>query len=228
MEGNVNQAGLRGHPIYLEPMRALGAIVAIYSSIPQQGKSEIKKYLIERRGFREVKFAYVLKKMAKTFLISFGYTDQEAERYIEVDKHLPLQRIPGMPTSRWIQQSLGTDWGRHLIHPELWVMRWEMTARTWSRSGVGVVADDLRFPNEVESVRRLGGSTWRVERPDVKISPEVLEHASEGRLNEHKFNRVIVNDGSIEDLYKAIDKALPRTGGGGPYPRRKPGTPKQF
>jgi hypothetical protein len=142
------------------------------------------------------------------FLIEHGYPETTAWEYIEEKKQEPLTRIAGMPTARHILQTLGTNWGRHEIHPTVWLAEWECKARVWSRSGVVVVADDMRFPNEVEAVRRLGGVIWRIERPDSVIDEEVVAHASEGRLNEVKFDQTIVNDGTIGDLQLKADIAF--------------------
>jgi hypothetical protein len=80
-----------------------------------------------------------------------------------------------------------------------WVRVWEARARRH----IKVVADDCRFPNEVEAVKNMGGQVWKIVRPSV-INKET--HVSEGQLdNWDGFDQVIVNDGSLNDL---TDKVL--------------------
>lgn len=176
--------------------------------MPRQGKSTAAQRLIKKHDFRHLPFARLIKKMVMSLLVECGYTEPVALDYIENNKHLPLQRVSGFPTTRHLLQTLGTDWGRAHVSPTLWLDEWESKARVWSRTGVSVVADDLRFPNEVEAIRKLGGMIWRIERPDATVEAEVLAHASEGRLNTIKFNRVINNEGTVSELNKKVDKAL--------------------
>jgi hypothetical protein len=42
--------------------------------------------------------------------------------------------------------TLGTEWGRDAVHPDLWVRLWAASGPRTSR----VVVEDVRFPNEVE------------------------------------------------------------------------------
>lgn len=187
-----------------------GKIIGIYSSIPQQGKSTIREYLVNKYGFRHLPFARLIKQMVFTLLVQHGYRDEDAIRYIEVDKEVCLDRLHGAPTARYLLQTLGTDWGRHQVHNDFWTSEWECKAGVWSRSGVSVVADDLRFPNEMEALKRLGGKSWRVERPGSVI-PKSASHESEGRLSLMTFDRLINNEGCVKELYKKVDKALKYT-----------------
>jgi hypothetical protein len=187
-----------------------GKIIAIYSSIPQQGKSTIRDYLVGAHKFRYLPFARVLKRMVYTLLIEHGYSHETVIEYIEEKKHEPLNRVAGSPTARELLQTLGTDWGRHQVAMDLWLSEWESKARVWSRSGTSIVADDLRFPNEAEAVTRLGGKIWRVERPDMEELP-CHSHSSEGNLDSLKFDQVYNNDGTIEDLVKKVRQGLKYT-----------------
>lgn len=186
-----------------------GKVIGIYSSFQGQGKSTVADRLVKKHEFRRLPFARLLKRMTETFLVEHGYRNEEAVHYIEVDKEAHLTRVHGAPTARYLMQTIGTDWGRHCIHPEVWVADWELKAGAWSRSGISVVADDLRFPNEVEAIRRLGGKIWRIEKPDAETPTSLShEHESEGRLNMLDFDRVICNDGTIGHLNKKVDHAL--------------------
>jgi hypothetical protein len=185
-----------------------GKLVAIYSSFPYQGKSEARKRLVEKHGYRHLPFARLIKRMVFVFLIQHGYTEEQAIDFIEVNKDVPIDRVGGRPTARRLMHTLGTDWGRNSVYVDLWLTEWEMKARTWMKSGVSVVADDLRFPNEAQAVKRLSGMLWRIERPSVQPTQDDLSRESEGRLNAIKFDRMLINDGTVGQLWKNCDKAV--------------------
>lgn len=184
-----------------------GKVIAIYSSFPGQGKSVICQRLVKEHGFHHLPFARLIKRLAFVLLTEHGYSGNAAIRYLESEKEVHLDKIAGAPTARYLLQTLGTEWGRHIIHANLWLLEWETQARTLTDSGLNIVADDLRLPSEVEAVHRLGGRIWRVERPDAEI-PESSNHETEGRLNSVSFDRLLINDGTIESLYKKVDAAV--------------------
>ena len=68
--------------------------------------------------------------------------------------------------------------------------------------GLGrVVIDDVRFPNEVEMIQRLGGKVIRIDRP----GPAESTHASEIELDGFDgWDGVIVNDGTLGELEEKV------------------------
>jgi hypothetical protein len=64
-----------------------------------------------------------------------------------------------------------------------------------------VVVDDVRFPNEAQLIKSMGGQLWRIERPGLT---DATGHSSEGGLADWEFDRVIVNDGTVEDLVRDL------------------------
>jgi len=162
----------------------------------QSGKSEIYKQLAVTRGFVRHRFAGPLKAMMKA---GFGLTDEELDGNL---KEVPCAKLGGR-TPRWAQQSLGTEWGRELIHSDIWIMAWEATMP----QGCGIVADDVRFPNEVEAIRRHGGKLIAIQRPSLGLV-RTDTHASEAHANTLEADFRIVNGGSLEDLRQKIDEIL--------------------
>jgi hypothetical protein len=64
------------------------------------------------------------------------------------------------------------------------------------------VVDDVRFENEADLIKRMGGSMWKVVRPGVE---RASEHASEGGLDAWPhFDACIVNDGTLQQLTNAV------------------------
>ena len=170
-------------------------IIGLYSPAAQSGKSTVAKFLAQECGYEVVPFAQTLKEMLIPMLKALGYSDDEAYRLVHVDKAVVVPRAE--VSVRHMLRTLGTEWGRSCIHPEVWLRCWEERIKPYTL----VVADDVRFPNEAKLVRRLGGELWCVKRPGVL---RTHEHASEGGLDTYPhFTKLIANDGSLSDL---VDK----------------------
>lgn len=172
-------------------------LIGLYSSVPQSGKSTVANILVTQ-GYRVIPFAGTLKRMTHLMLADLGQTPAEVRHSMGAGKEQPCVLLPEI-TPRQIMQRLGTDWGRRLIDPELWVRCWKGQTIRSLGDGLCVVADDVRFPNEASAVRDLGGLVIRVLRPGGG-STEHIEHASEGALDGWAFDHTFVNDGSIDDL----------------------------
>ena len=69
------------------------------------------------------------------------------------------------------------------------------------------IITDVRFPNEAQAIKDRGGIVIRVNRLDVdKFTtnfPQTL-HPSETALDDYKFDHVIDNNGSLEELIGKI------------------------
>lgn len=81
-------------------------------------------------------------------------------------------------SARYILQTLGTEWGRKLIHPDIWITAWERAARAAAddRTCEIIVTDDVRFQNEADKIRLMGGKLIRIHRENFEVSGE---HESE-------------------------------------------------
>lgn len=67
------------------------------------------------------------------------------------------------------------------------------------------VISDVRYPNEAERIKSMGGVVLRVTRPGVG---PVADHISETGLDDYPFDAVIENDGSLLDLQGSVMIAL--------------------
>ena len=109
---------------------------------------------------------------------------------------------------RQIMQWWGTEYRRHQ-HQNYWVRKTEDRVRALlsERWGVqNVVITDVRFADEAELVRSLGGVIWRIERPGVGLAPGA--HVSETTGAEFLPSRVIDNGGSFAQLRERVLGAL--------------------
>lgn len=127
------------------------------------------------------------------------------------DKEAPLDILDGH-SARHAMQTLGTEWGRNCISPNLWVLAWRNEV---GRSiGIGadiIVADDVRFENEVQAIKDMGGLVIRVVRTmgEAQMNAEgrYFSHASE---QHHclSYDYTMVNDASLSDLVNTVDYVI--------------------
>jgi hypothetical protein len=188
------------------------------SGFAQSGKTTAALYLEQKYGIRRKHIAEPLRAMLAVLLTANGMKGDEITPYLEGD--LKEQVIPCLGvTSRYAQITIGTEWGRELISQDLW-------ANTWARGiadGESVMNDSVRFPNEAEAIRKLGGVVIMIKRPGTKpakfkwgkIGEFLYEkfglmwgvHDSE-RSDRIKADFVIHNDASVEQLYADLDEAM--------------------
>lgn len=166
------------------------------------GKSTVAKYLVQEKGYICVPFAAPLKKMLR----GLGLTDRETDGDL---KEQPSDILMGV-TPRFAMQRLGTEWGRNLIHPDLWIELWRREAQRLIANGHGVVADDCRFPNEAAVLRKLGGKIIGL-RTDEALDPVVDTHASEAHLIDPDV-KILNPKVSFDDLNARINGALEHLG----------------
>lgn len=120
--------------------------------------------------------------------------------------------IPAIGKSRrQIEQMLGTEWGRELIHPDLWNIilqhRIQKVLKDCPRTNL-VVIEGIRFENEATLVRAMGGTVIHVVRPSVMLEQLADQHESEKGTFAQEGDKILLNDGSIEELFSKIDAML--------------------
>jgi len=99
---------------------------------------------------------------------------------------------------RRLLQLIGTECGRMCINSDLWVTRWLDTA--YRHADIGrriIIADDVRFENEANIIRRLGSIIHILGRSDPSVDPT---HASETGILPLKDDLQIWNTSSIDNL----------------------------
>jgi hypothetical protein len=108
------------------------------------------------------------------------------------------------PEVRRLLQTLGTEAGRNHLGEQVWVDAWRRDAGTLLGQGRDVCVSDMRFLNEAQAVRSLGGQIWRVLRPGTARG----EHLSESELDQIVPDRVIQNGSSLEDLTRRVMREM--------------------
>lgn len=106
-----------------------------------------------------VRFADPLKAMMRALYDTAGLSFAETDRRIEGDLKQAFDPLLLGHTPRLAMQTLGTEWGRYQFGGDFWTRLW-MRRASLARSttpGVIVVAEDVRFREEVRAVREMGG-----------------------------------------------------------------------
>lgn len=123
------------------------------------------------------------------------------------------------PTVRQLLQEIGTEAGRDIIHPNIWVnalfadyVPFATTAGVKAnfREKSNWIITDVRFFNEVQAIKNRGGVVIRVNRKEyVEYQGKIVEafdaHPSETALDDYKdWDYVIDNNGTIEELVEKV------------------------
>lgn len=194
--GSVNFHPIESPPLVPALPAARRTIIG-FTGLAGSGKSECAHRLIAHHGFVRGKFAGALKEMMRALLRYRGADAATIERMVEGDlKEVPSPLLNGR-TSRHAMQTLGTEWGRDCICPELWVDT-EMDARA---AATNLVFDDVRFPNEAAAIKRAGGLVVSIKRPGAGVG--AAGHSSENGVG--AVDLTIVNNHSVGHLRERVD-----------------------
>lgn len=174
--------------------------------LANSGKSTAASYLAREYGFARVRFAGPLKAMVRGYLVTIGTPLDRIERMIEGDlKEEPCDAFCGR-SPRYALQTCGTEWGREMIAPDFWTRAWRLAVEAeFGRGAPGIVAEDVRFPEEAEAIRSLGGRVIRIERPSAE---PIGSHPSETQAIQ--FDTRLWNEGTVEILHIRLDGLMGR------------------
>ena len=193
------------------------------------GKDTIADYLVNLHHFRRESFANTLKDAVSAV---FGWDrtmlegrTKQAREWREQQDNWWTNRLGIVITPRWVLQNWGTEVCRNGFHDDIWIASLENKLRN---STDDVVISDCRFPNEIAAIKQSGGLVVRVVRgpepewydaavsrnrgPDGNatwsLSGRKLEqlgvHDSETAWVGTRFDVVLDNNGTLDDLYQQI------------------------
>lgn len=193
----------------------------------RSGKNTVAEMIAERHDVKQVAFATKLKVAAMRAL---GCSDHEEElvgladdckenwKFNVIVKHpeagdaIAAFGFDGRNYLQWF----GSECGRQTFGDTFWidqVLPNPLAQDGWPAAMLsfmypecsGLVVTDVRFPNEAERIKSLGGQVWEVQRPGLGSGDA---HASETPLPRELVDRVINNDGSLDDLRKKVEACL--------------------
>lgn len=166
----------------------------------RSGKSTVAA-ILKAHAFHEISFAEPIRDFTKQ-LLNFRSEDLEA------NKETPIDWLGGV-TPRRIMQTLGTEWGRQLIHPEIWLRVAMHEAKACMVEGCSdVVISDVRFANEAEAIVAEGGQIWRIYRDTTEPKLGQVLHPSEAEVGTIPFDGFIANNGTLGALMRKVRDEL--------------------
>ena len=172
------------------------------------GKSVSAEYF-KTKGFTEYSFAEPLKDIAKIF----GFTDRQL--YGNQSDKLQLHEYWNVSSRKFLQK-VGTELFRETlpkllpemnISESIWIDLFKIKLKN---SAGNYVVSDIRFLNEAEAIKKLGGIVIKLERNNSIFSKDhfEVEHQSEQQIDKIIADYTINNNGDIENLYKNINNIL--------------------
>ena len=186
------------------------------------GKGTVADILVEDHQFEKISFADKLKD-AVSILFDWPRDMLEGEtpdsRYWREQEDAFWTKETGRSvTPRLVLQEFGTDCMRNGFYDGIWVSFVKKTIM--DNPTTNYVIPDVRFENEVEVIKGMGGKVWCVKRgpdpvwfrqyQDLGIEPTDV-HPSEWRWAKASFEHNIYNEGTIDDLKSQVKGRLVST-----------------
>ena len=172
------------------------------------GKDTLGNHLVSKYGYIRIAFADPLKEVLKT-VFNFNDAQLYGESKETIDEYWKV-------TPRTVMQYVGTDMFRNQmgkIIPNIGTNIWiEVIKRKildiWKTNPTQkIVLTDLRFPNEINLIKELGGIIIRVKRNIDKSEDEfVVIHESETYIDMFDVDYDFENNQSKDMLYEKFDK----------------------
>lgn len=174
--------------LVLKNGRLIPRVTAIgLSGYAQAGKDTLGQYLWQNHAYTAVAFAEPMREAMRRLNPTVEINGNHIS-YVHALEHFgyeDLKKVAG--DVRPLMQRLGTEVGRNMFGENFWVD----LALKHIPDGSKVVFTDVRFPNEAQAVKSLGGEVWRISRPGTEPANA---HISETALDDYKFDAVLVND----------------------------------
>lgn len=156
------------------------------------GKDTVAKTLLDEYGFKRVAFADKLRE----FVLAINPILASGRRLSEEIDFVGWEIAKGQAEARRLLQETGLT-VRKFFGEDSWVN----LAFSGMNPTDSIVVTDVRFKNEADKIRHLGGVVWRVERPGVG---PVNSHISESQMDGYSYDAIINNDGSLDDLVEKV------------------------
>jgi hypothetical protein len=176
------------------------------------GKDTVADHIVRNHLFNKMSFADPIKKITQ---ILFGFDNEQlyGDKKETIDTNWNV-------TPRTVFQYLGTDIFRNDINKiipginnDFWInsfkVKYKNIINDDANTCKNIVIADVRFQNEVDAIHDLGGMVIKLSRPSLDQSMVNETHESElgvGNITNH--DHVIINDGTLTDLYDKMDHCI--------------------
>ena len=167
------------------------------SGLKRAGKDTVGSYLIQNYECKRFAFADEVKRLARELF---------PEEFVQND--MPVDLL------QWLGSTMRQR------NPDVWTNKLTSSI-TQTPTGSNLVVTDVRYPNEVQALKKLGFTIVKVQVPvevsverckatEINFTEELLLHESEqlAQSNEQYYDYVIENTGTLEELYKKVDEVV--------------------
>lgn len=183
------------------------------------GKGTVADILVQEYRFKKLSFADKLKDAVAEMFdwpreLLEGDTDQGRE-WRETPDTFWSRELDRDITPRYVLQVFGTECMRQGFYDGIWVSLVKKTIL--ENPFTNWVIPDTRFPNEVDMIKKIGGTVWRIKRgenpewfdlyKDQGIPPTDI-HPSEWAWAHTNFNFKILNNDSVDKLKSKVHRAI--------------------
>ncbi|MDN5399336.1 MAG: deoxynucleotide monophosphate kinase [Pseudomonas sp.] len=166
----------------------------------RSGKTTAAEHLAQTYLLEQYAFADPLRDGLMA-IFNLDPTDFEGDR-----KEQPLGWLDCSP--RQLMQSMGTEWARNTVHPNVWVKLAEQNLEYMTKAlgaVLGFVVSDVRFENEADLIRRRGGTVIHILRPNaLAVNP----HISEAGIAANSADLTLPNYGTVEGFLRSLDEVF--------------------
>jgi hypothetical protein len=181
--------------------------------VARSGKDSAAQHLIDNFGFTKIAFADGVRQMALG-IDPYVHTEQPRHyteggapmaRYSDVLKNIGYENAKALPDVRRLLQRCGTEGGRKIFGDDVWVSAMAHRIGALARRDANIVISDVRFPNEAEFIRRVGGYVIRMLRPGY-VNPDaaIMLHESETQVASMEVDAE-VSATNLDELFAAIE-----------------------
>lgn len=168
------------------------------------GKDTVSDYVIKKFNFEKMTLAEPLKNACMEL---FNFSDEQL--YGNLKETIDPQW--GV-SPRKVLQWLGTDVFRNRIgelNPNIgnnfWVnlLRVRYIQRVNKNKNIKIIVSDVRYQNEIDMIHQFGGCVIKLTRPSINNTDA---HESEKNIDNLKGDIDIMNDGTLDELYKRVEE----------------------
>lgn len=142
--------------------------------------------------------------------VKFAAPLYAAQEYLYTLISSVYERPASFVKDRRLLQWLGTDWGRETVSETLWVDLWKKKARelSFEYPKSVIVSDDVRFNDEAQAVKSLGGYVIRIfsssNQNRIDTNTGFVHHRSEAGIDHKLVDYWIDNSGTLENLKNQV------------------------
>ena len=161
----------------------------------RSGKDTVANILIKNFGFTRVAFADPIRDFCYEFNPIVSYVANEPIHLRKLVDRDGWEEAKKMESVRHMLQFVGVG-ARKIFGEDFWIEQ--------AKKSIGdknTVITDVRFTNEADMIKSLGGQIWRIRRTGIDAAND---HVSETQMDGYKVDQIFLNGGSIEELEQLV------------------------